>query len=114
MPILRWHTFARTTKNNEEQRSGRNNIGLQALQGIGSVMDIYRQKEQAQRQQQFQQAYGQAYASGDRNAMRQLAAQFPDQVDAVRNGMKFVDEDQRATVGTWQQELGLQHHLLKP
>lgn len=87
-------------QNNEDERSGRNNIGLQALQGIGSVMDIYKQQEQAQRKQQFQQAYGQAYASGDRNAMRQLAAQFPDQVDAVRNGMKFVDEDQRATVGS--------------
>jgi hypothetical protein len=86
-------------QNNEDERSGRNNVGLQALQGIGSVMDIYKQQEQAQRKQQFQQAYGQAYASGDRNAMRQLAAQFPDQVDAVRNGMKFVDEDQRATVG---------------
>jgi len=86
-------------QNNEDERSGRNNIGLQALQGIGSVMDIYKQQEGAQRKQQFQQAYGQAYASGDRNAMRQLAAQFPDQVDAVRNGMKFVDEDQRSTVG---------------
>ena len=86
-------------QNNEDQRSGRNNIGLQALQGISSVMDIYNQQEQAQRKQQFQQAYGQAYASGDRNAMRQLAAQFPDQVDAVRNGMNFVDEDQRNTVG---------------
>lgn len=86
-------------QNNEDQRSGRNNVGLQALQGIGSVMDIYKQQEQAQRQKQFQQAYGQAYASGDRSAMRQLAAQFPDQVDAVRNGMKFVDEDQRNTVG---------------
>ena len=86
-------------QNNEDQRSGRNNIGLQALQGIGSVMDIYKQQEQMQRQKEFQQAYGKAYASGDRNAMRQLAAQFPDQVDAVRNGMKFVDEDQRNTVG---------------
>lgn len=86
-------------QNNEDERSGRNNVGLQALQGIGSVMDIYKQQEQAKRQQDFQSAYGQAYASGDRNAMRQLAAQFPDQVEAVRNGMKFVDEDQRATVG---------------
>lgn len=86
-------------QNNEDERSGRNNIGLQALQGIGSVMDMYKQQESAQRQQEFQKAYGQAYASGDRNAMRQLAAQYPDQVDAVRNGMKFVDEDQRNTVG---------------
>lgn len=86
-------------QNNEDERSGRNNVGLQALQGIGSVMDIYKQQEKAKRQQDFQSAYGKAYASGDRNAMRQLASQFPDQVDAVRNGMKFVDEDQRATVG---------------
>lgn len=86
-------------QNNEDNRSGRNNLGLQALQGIGSVMDIYKQQEQAKRQHDFQSAYGQAYASGDRNAMRQLASQFPDQVEAVRNGMKFVDDDQRATVG---------------
>lgn len=86
-------------QNNEDERSGRNNVGLQALQGIGSVMDIYKQQEQAKRQKDFQSAYGQAYASGDRNAMRQLASQFPDQVEAVRNGMKFVDDDQRATVG---------------
>lgn len=92
-------TLAYIRQNNEEELSGRNNLGLQALQGIGTVMGGLRQQQQAQRQQEFQQAYGQAYASGDRNAMRQLAAQYPDQVDAVRNGMKFVDEDQRATVG---------------
>lgn len=86
-------------QNNEDMRSGRNNIGLQALQGINSVMDIYQQQENEQRKAAFQQEYGNAYASGDRNAMRQLAAQFPDQIDAVRNGMKFVDEDQRSTVG---------------
>ncbi|HCT7429082.1 phage DNA ejection protein [Klebsiella aerogenes] len=86
-------------QNNEDMRSGRNNIGLQALQGINSVMDIYKQQENEHRKAAFQQAYGNAYASGDRNAMRQLAAQFPDQIDAVRNGMKFVDEDQRSMVG---------------
>ncbi|HHY6411258.1 TPA: phage DNA ejection protein [Salmonella enterica] len=92
-------TLAYIRQNNEDERSGRNNLGLHALQGIGTVMGGLRQQQQDQRQQEFQQAYGQAYASGDRNAMRQLAAQYPDQVDAVRNGMKFVDEDQRATVG---------------
>lgn len=86
-------------QNNEAERAGSNNIGLQALQGIGSVMDVYQQQQQASRQKEFQQAYGNAYASGDRSAMRQLASQFPDQVEAVRNGMKFVDEDQRSTVG---------------
>ncbi len=86
-------------QNNEAERAGSNNIGLQALQGIGSVMDVYQKQQQASRQKDFQQAYGNAYASGDRAAMRQLATQFPDQIEAVRNGMKFVDEDQRSTVG---------------
>lgn len=86
-------------QNNEDMRSGRNNIGLQALQGLGSVAQLYQADAQQKRQKEFQQAYGNAYASGDRNAMRQLAAQYPDQIEAVRNGMKFVDEDQRSTVG---------------
>ncbi|EDS7167605.1 DNA transfer protein [Salmonella enterica] len=86
-------TLAYIRQNNEMERSGRNNVGLQALQGISSVMDMYRQQE-------FQQAYADAYTSGDRDAMRKLASQYPEQFDAVRNGMKFVDEDQRSTVGT--------------
>ncbi|MGS8498513.1 phage DNA ejection protein [Escherichia coli] len=93
-------TLAYIRQNNEMERSGRNNIGLQALQGISSVMDMYKQMDQQKRQQEFQQAYADAYTSGDRDAMRKLASQYPEQFDAVRNGMKFVDEDQRSTVGT--------------
>lgn len=85
--------------NNDIQRSGANNVGLQALQGIGNVMQVQQEAQQQQRQQQFQQAYSSAYATGDRNAMRKLAVQFPEQFDAVRNGMGFIDEDQRNTVG---------------
>lgn len=86
-------------QNNENEWSGRNNVGLQALNGIAGNLQLYKQARQADRQSEFQQAYGNAFASGDRNAMRQLADQYPDQIDAVRNGMKFVDEDQRNTVG---------------
>lgn len=86
-------------QNNENEWSGRNNVGLQALNGIAGNLQLYKQAKQADRKNEFQQAYGKAFASGDRNAMRQLAAQYPDQIDAVRNGMKFVDEDQRNTVG---------------
>lgn len=93
-------TLAYIRQNNEMERSGRNNVGLQALQGISSVMDMYKQMDQQKRQQEFQQAYADAYTSGDRDAMRKLASQYPGQFDAVRNGMKFVDEDQRSTVGT--------------
>lgn len=93
-------TLAYIRQNNEMERSGRNNVGLQALQGISSVMDMYKQMDQQKRKQEFQQAYADAYTSGDRDAMRKLASQYPEQFDAVRNGMKFVDEDQRSTVGT--------------
>lgn len=86
-------------QNNEDAWSGRNNVGLQGLQGLAGNLQIYKQAKAAERQQEFQKAYGSAYASGDRTAMRNLAAQFPDQIEAVRSGMKFVDEDQRNTVG---------------
>lgn len=86
-------------QNNELERSGANNIGLQALQGLGGVAQAYQQSQQAERQKAFQQLYANAYASGDRSALRRLATQFPDQIDAVRKGMGFIDEDQRNAVG---------------
>lgn len=92
-------TLGMIRENNDIHRSGVNNIGLQALQGLGSVAQSYQQAKQAERQKEFQKAYAGAYASGDRNAMRQLASQYPDQFEAVRNGMGFIDEDQRNTIG---------------
>ena len=86
-------------QNNDLERSGANNIGLQALQGLSGLADAYQKNQQAQRQQEFQQLYANAYASGDRSALRQLATQYPDQIDAVRKGMGFIDEDQQKTVG---------------
>lgn len=41
-----------------------------------------------------------AYASGDRGALRQLATQYPDQIESVRKGMGFIDEEQRNSIGT--------------
>ena len=86
-------------QNNDLERSGANNIGLQALQGLSGLADVYQKNQQAQRQQEFQQLYANAYASGDRSALRQLATQYPDQIDAVRKGMGFIDEDQQKAVG---------------
>lgn len=86
-------------QNNEAERAGENNIGLQGLNGLAGNLQLYKQAQQAERQKEFQKAYGNAFSAGDRNAMRSLAAQYPDQVEAVRSGMKFVDEDQRSTVG---------------
>lgn len=86
-------------QNNDLERSGANNIGLQALQGLGGLADVFQKNQQAQRQREFQQLYANAYASGDRNALRQLATKYPDQIDAVRKGMGFIDEDQQKAVG---------------
>lgn len=93
-------TLSMIRDNNDRQRSGANNVGLQALQGISSVTQMYKQNQQQEQQQEFQKAYGSAYASGDRNAMRQLAAQYPTQMESVQKGMGFIDDDQRATVGS--------------
>lgn len=93
-------TLGLIQQNNERQRSGANNIGLQAVQGIGSVMGALQQNQQAQAQSDFKQQYAKAFASGDRSAMRNLVAQYPDQFDAVQKGMGFIDQDQRDTVGS--------------
>ena len=61
---------------------------------------MFQQEKQAQRQKEFQQAYANAYASGDRGALRQLATEYPDQIESVRKGMGFIDEDQRNSIGT--------------
>ncbi|ENM6903009.1 phage DNA ejection protein, partial [Shigella flexneri] len=74
--------------------------GLTALQGLSGIAGVFQQEKQAQRQKEFQQAYANAYASGDRGALRQLATQYPDQIESVRKGMGFIDEDQRNSIGT--------------
>ncbi|EJQ3529848.1 phage DNA ejection protein, partial [Shigella flexneri] len=87
-------------QNNDIERSGANNVGLTALQGLSGIAGVFQQENQAQRQKEFQQAYANAYASGDRGALRQLATQYPDQIESVRKGMGFIDEDQRNSIGT--------------
>lgn len=85
--------------NNDRERTGENNLGLTALRGLGAVKLGLDQNDAAQQTKDFQSAYGSAYASGDRNAMRQLAAKYPGQMEAVQKGMGFIDDDQRDTVG---------------
>lgn len=94
------NTLQRIRQNNDIERSGANNVGLTALQGLSGIAGVFQQEKQAQRQKEFQQAYANAYASGDRGALRQLATQYPDQIESVRKGMGFIDEDQRNSIGT--------------
>ncbi|MFN0323011.1 phage DNA ejection protein [Salmonella enterica subsp. enterica serovar Infantis] len=94
------NTLQLIRQNNDIERSGANNVGLTALQGLSGIAGVFQQEKQAQRQKEFQQAYANAYASGDRGALRQLATQYPDQIEFVRKGMGFIDEDQRNSIGT--------------
>ena len=94
------NTLQLIRQNNDIKRSGANNVGLTALQGLSGIAGVFQQEKQAQRQKEFQQAYANAYASGDRGALRQLATQYPDQIESVRKGMGFIDEEQRNSIGT--------------
>ena len=94
------NTLQLIRQNNDIERSGANNVGLTALQGLSGIAGVFQQEKQDQRQKEFQQAYAKAYASGDRGALRQLATQYPDQIESVRKGMGFIDEDQRNSIGT--------------
>lgn len=77
----------------------RPNVGVQLAQGLGAVGQAIQQNEAAQRLSDFQKAFGQAYAAGDRDALRQLAATNPDQIETIRQGMGFVDADRNQAMG---------------
>ncbi|MEG0868137.1 MAG: phage DNA ejection protein [Hafnia sp.] len=87
--------------------SQRPNVGVQLAQGIGAVGQAIGQGEAAKRLSEFQQAFGQAYASGDRDALRQLAATNPDQIETIRQGMGFVDADRNQAMGDMSARLNI-------
>ncbi|HBH4436121.1 TPA: phage DNA ejection protein [Escherichia coli] len=87
-------------QNNEMERSGRNNIGLQALQGRGSVAQTYQAAKQQEADAAFQKEYAAAIQSGDRQQVRDLMTKYPGQLEKIQSGMKWADEDQRNSIGT--------------
>ncbi|MBI1433297.1 phage DNA ejection protein [Escherichia coli] len=87
-------------QNNEMERSGRNNIGLQALQGLGSVAQTYQAEKQQEADAAFQKEYAAAIQSGDRQQVRDLMTKYPGQLEKIQSGMKWADEDQRNSIGT--------------
>lgn len=92
-------TLAMIRENNDIQRSGANNIGLQLAQGLGGLGEMYKQQQDQQRDKEFQSLWGKAYASGDRDAMRQLMATYPDQAEKITSGMQGISEDVRESLG---------------
>lgn len=87
-------------QNNEMERSGRNNIGLQALQGPGSVAQTYQAAKQQEADAAFQKEYAAAIQSGDRQQVRDLMTKYPGQLEKIQSGMKWADEEQRNSIGT--------------
>ncbi|EHD0027855.1 acyltransferase [Salmonella enterica subsp. houtenae serovar 50:g,z51:-] len=87
--------------------SQRPNVGVQLAQGLGAVGQAIQQNEAAQRISDFQKAFGQAYAAGDRDALRQLAATNPDQIETIRQGMGFVDADKNQAMGDMSARLNI-------
>ncbi|MEC6248047.1 phage DNA ejection protein [Escherichia coli] len=87
-------------QNNEMERSGRNSIGLQALQGLGSVAQTYQAAKQQEADAAFQKEYAAAIQSGDRQQVRDLMTKYPRQLEKIQSGMKWADEDQRNSIGT--------------
>ncbi|HCU2426116.1 TPA: phage DNA ejection protein [Proteus mirabilis] len=92
-------TLAMIRENNDLQRSGANNIGLQLAQGLGGLGEMYKQQQAQQRDKEFQSLWGKVYASGDRDAMRQLMATYPDQAEKITSGMQGISEDVRESLG---------------
>lgn len=85
--------------NNDLQRSGANNFGLQAMQGLAGLDGVYKQQQAQSREKEFQSQWGQAYANGDRDSMRKLMAAYPEQAEKITSGMKGISEDVKESLG---------------
>ncbi|WP_342601463.1 phage DNA ejection protein [Proteus terrae] len=86
-------------QSNELARSGANNMGLQALNGLVGLAGIYQENKAKERLGKFQKAWGEAYANSDRDGMRQLLATYPEYAQAITGGMQGVSADVRESLG---------------
>lgn len=86
-------------ENNDIQRSGANNLGLQALQGMGGVAQDYQQAAKQEAQIAFNQAHAQAWESGDTSALRQFAVQNPAFVEQAQQAVAHLNDQQKSDIG---------------
>ncbi|ABN42219.1 gp11 [Sodalis phage phiSG1] len=87
-------------QNNEDQRQGANNLGLQALQAVKDITQTHQQFQQQQKQAAFQKKMGEAFDAEDVDAMRKLAVDYPEQMQAIQQGMGFVDANKNQAIGS--------------
>ncbi|EEI0288545.1 acyltransferase [Salmonella enterica subsp. enterica] len=86
-------------QNNEMERSGRNNIGLQALQGIGSVAQTYQAAKQQEALNAFNQVHANAWATGDNSGLIKFAQENPAFVAQAQQAFSGLNEQQRNDMG---------------
>ncbi|BBQ67237.1 phage DNA ejection protein [Klebsiella quasipneumoniae] len=87
-------------QNNDIQRSGANNVGLQALQGLAGFADTVRQADLAKATQQFNQVHANAWATGDNSGLVKFAQQNPAFVAQAQQAVSGLDAQQKQELGS--------------
>ncbi|EIT2340007.1 DNA transfer protein [Salmonella enterica] len=85
--------------NNDIQRSGANNVGLQALSGLAGFADTVKQVDMQKATQAFNQAHADAWATGNTDGLRAFAQQNPAFVEQAQKAVAGLNEEQRGELG---------------
>lgn len=86
-------------ENNDLQRSGANNAGLQALSGLAGFADTAKQVDMQQATQAFNQAHADAWATGNTDGLRAFAQQNPAFVAQAQQAVAGLNQEQKADLG---------------
>ncbi|SPP31737.1 hypothetical protein ARAF_0880 [Arsenophonus endosymbiont of Aleurodicus floccissimus] len=89
------------------QYAERPNTGLILAQGLGAISERLEANKQQQTDADFMKSFGAAYAANDRNAMKQLTAAYPEQIERIQKGMGFIDQDNNQMIGNAAMDLRL-------
>lgn len=78
------------------QYAERPNTGVMLVQGLGAIYDNLQAREKQQAEADFMKLFGAAYTAHDRDAMKQLAAAHPEQIERIQKGMGFIDQGKKS------------------
>lgn len=99
-------TLGLIRENNDLQRSGANNWGLQGLAGLSGVAQVMNEQKQQERLKEFQGKWGQAMANNDTDTMKGLFAEYPEMEAQIGKGMDGINADVRKSMS----DLALGYH----
>lgn len=92
-------TLGMIRDNNDRERSGQNNLGLQLLGAAGGVSNMWREQKQQEAQNAFNQAHAAAWKSGDSSSLRDFAEKNPAFVAQAQQAVAGLNDQQRADMG---------------